>query len=83
MKYKREQDSYIGNLLDGEKVFLTGYPVSLAKQEKSINGKNVPKKIFKGYRRKYGKKNFKSEKRNHCNDSCIVPFHGGIRFACD
>ncbi len=55
MKYKREQDSYIGNLLDGEKVFLTGYPVSLAKQEKSLNGKNVPKKIFKGRRRKYGK----------------------------
>lgn len=55
MKYKREQDSYIGNLLDGEKVFLTGDPVSLAKQEKSLNGKNVPKKIFKGRRRKYGK----------------------------
>ena len=45
MKYKREQDSYIGNLLDGEKVFLTGSPVSLAKQEKSINGKKVPQKF--------------------------------------
>lgn len=45
MKHKREQDSYIGNLLDGEKVFLAGYPASLAKQEKSINGKNVPQKF--------------------------------------
>lgn len=43
MKHKREQDSYIGNLLDGEKVFLTGYPVFLAKQENPLTVKTFPK----------------------------------------